>query len=321
MRSVDRPARPPAPSEHGATKNTGESPVAGCLQGLSAVFPAPTQGRVYNFLNGGKDAYAAERALGKALKKIFPGISEVTRENRLCVNERVPGYLAEEGFRQYLDLGCGMPDEPLLHRAVQGVVPGARVAYMDHDPTVLVHARSAYGSWPGLTVVEADVWDIDGLLRHPDLRELIDLDQPAVVVAGAVLHFAPDETVKRVVDDLAAGLAAGSVLVLSHVTDDGVAEEDAAKAKELYEKYVSPIYLRSKEEIQDLLGDRRMIAGLCRTYELLPQHPDDVALARNVEGAPHFYAGIVELSPGPERGMAVSAARREGTATHRRGMR
>ncbi|MEV0316675.1 SAM-dependent methyltransferase [Nonomuraea fuscirosea] len=300
-------------------KNTGESPAAGHPQEISAVFPAPTQGRVYGYLNGGKDAYAAERALGKALKKIFPGISEVTKENRLCVNERVPGYLAEEGFRQYLDLGCGMPDEPLLHRAVHDLMPSARVAYMDHDPTVLVHARSAYGSWPGLTVVEADVWDIDGLLRHPDLRELIDLDQPAVVVAGAVLHFAPDETVKRVVDDLAAGLAAGSVLVVSHVTSDGVAEADAAKAKELYEKYVSPIYLRSKEEIQDLLGDRRMIAGLCRTYELLPQHPDDVALARNVEGAPHFYAGIVELSPDPARGMAVFPTRSDGTATQAQG--
>jgi hypothetical protein len=261
---------------------------------------------VYGYLTGSKDAYAAERAVGQALAKIFPGIREVASENRKCVNGRVPAHLAQEyGFVQFLDLGCGMPEEPLLHESVQAVASWARVVYVDADETVLSHARRRYSFRPGLAVVGADVTDIDGLLHHPELRQVLDPDQPVVAVAGALLHFIPDDLVTRMVDDLAAGLAAGSVLAWSHVTHDGVPDEETAAAKEVYEQHVSHIYVRSKEEILALLGDRPTIAGPCRTYELLPEHPDDVELARDVPGAPHFYTGILELSPDPLRGTTV----------------
>lgn len=298
------------------TLNSGRSPATGSQAQQDGIddAPRPTRGRVYGYLNGGRDAFASERALGQELTRIFSGMREVARENRMCVNGRVPRYLAEQGFRQFLDLGCGLPDEPLLHEAVQDVMPWARVAYVDNDEGVLVHARSAYAFHSGLAVVNADIADIDSLLKHRDLRQVLDPVQPVVVIAGAALHFLPDKAVVRVVDDLAAGLAAGSVMAISHATGDDEDPEKVAEAVSLYKKHVGPMYLRSADKIRSLLGDRRPLAGLCRTYELLPEHPDDVELARSVAGAPHFYATIVELSPDPLRAMTVLPARMEGTA-------
>ncbi|GAA1614193.1 SAM-dependent methyltransferase [Nonomuraea maheshkhaliensis] len=258
---------------------------------------------MYGYLNGGQDAFAADRALAAALRKIFPGIGEVVRENRVCVNWRVPGYLARQGFRQFLDLGCGMPVEPLLHESVKAVTPCARVVYVDQDPHVVVHGRALYRGH-GLAMVEGDAADVYALLDDPDVREILDPDQPVAVVAGALMHFMDDHEARGMVDDLAASMAAGSVLVFSHVTGDDVTEEDAAAARDLYEEHVGLIFLRSESEILDLLGERALLAGLCRTYELLPEHPDDVALARQTP-APHFYAGILELSPDPVRGTTI----------------
>jgi hypothetical protein len=48
---------------------------------------------------------------------------------------RVARYLAaEQGIRQFLDIGTGLPTSPNLHEVVQQVAPESRIVYVDNDP-------------------------------------------------------------------------------------------------------------------------------------------------------------------------------------------
>ncbi|MEV1178311.1 SAM-dependent methyltransferase [Nonomuraea sp. NPDC049784] len=277
----------------------------GTSEAASTLFTPPThtQSRVYNALTGGKENYSTEQELAQDLLKIFPGMGEVMKESRRFII-RAAAYLADMGLRQFLDLGCGYPpgdsaDDQNVHEVVQDIMPWARVAYVDNDRTVITHALHAYRFQPGLAVVHADVRDLDTVLSHPDLRKVIDPDQEAGVLAGALLHFFDDEAAKRMLEDLARRLAPGSVIALTHATGDGAPEDKAAEARDLYERHVGPLYLRSEEQIRALLKDCRIIAGPHRSYELLPEHPDDVENAD--KRGPHFWAVIAELSPAPAR--------------------
>lgn len=55
---------------------------------------------------------------------------------------------AQDGVRQFLDIGTGIPTEPNLHQIAQSVAPEARVVYADNDPIVLRHAEALLRGTP-----------------------------------------------------------------------------------------------------------------------------------------------------------------------------
>ena len=58
---------------------------------------------------------------------------------------RAVHYVATRGVIQFIDLGAGLPVSPAVHETAWRASPGARVAYVDHDPLVLEQARAAGG--------------------------------------------------------------------------------------------------------------------------------------------------------------------------------
>ena len=56
------------------------------------------------------------------------------RENRAFLGRAVRYLAAEQGVRQYLDIGTGLPAAGNVHEAAQAVAPESRVVYVDHDP-------------------------------------------------------------------------------------------------------------------------------------------------------------------------------------------
>src|SRR5271168_4805894 len=100
------------------------------------------QARVYDYMLGGKDNYAADRAAVEAWLKVDPGMAFIARANRAFLG-RVVRYLAgEAGIRQFLDIGTGIPTAGNTHQVAQAIAPESRVVYVDYDPVVLAHARS-----------------------------------------------------------------------------------------------------------------------------------------------------------------------------------
>lgn len=183
----------------------------------------PHPARVYDYLLGGKDNFAADRAAAQAGMEANPNSRVPPRENRAFLR-RVVRYLARDaGISQFLDIGTGIPTSPNVHEIAQDADPQARVVYVDNDPVVLAHARALLTSGPvGKTAyIDADVRNIDRILGSADLRQTLDMNRPVGLLLIAVMHFIPDE------DDpwdlaarLLAELPAGSYLALSHLTGD-----------------------------------------------------------------------------------------------------
>ncbi len=69
----------------------------------------PHVARVYDYWLSGKDNFTADRVAAEETIAAFPGIRLSAQANRAFLRRTV-GYLAaEEGIRQFLDIGTGLP--------------------------------------------------------------------------------------------------------------------------------------------------------------------------------------------------------------------
>ncbi|GAB3806834.1 SAM-dependent methyltransferase [Micromonospora zhanjiangensis] len=183
----------------------------------------PHPARVYDYLLGGKDNFAADRAAAAEGLRANPDSRTPPRENRAFLARAVRFLAAEAGIRQFLDIGTGIPTAPNVHQVAQAVDPTSRVVYVDNDPIVLAHARALLtGTEQGRTeYLDADLRDVDAILSAPRLRAALDLDRPVGLLLIAILHFVgDDDDPYDIVRRLVAALPAGSYLALSHLTGD-----------------------------------------------------------------------------------------------------
>jgi S-adenosyl methyltransferase len=156
----------------------------------------PNAARIYDWLIGGKDHYAADRAVGRRLAAAIPGIRQAAADNRAFL-ARVTRYLAAEaGISQFIDIGSGLPGPGPVHEIAREAQPAVRVVYVDHDPVVVAHARALLADHPRtgpskVTAVEADLRYPRNMLTVREIRDTIDLTQPVAVLLIAVLHFIP----------------------------------------------------------------------------------------------------------------------------------
>ena len=122
------------------------------------------QARMYDYLLGGKDNYAADRAQTEAALKVYPEWAFTARANRAFLGRAVRYLAADAGIRQFLDIGTGIPTAGNTHQVAQAIAPESRVVYVDYDPVVLAHARALLTSSDagGATeYIDADLRDTD----------------------------------------------------------------------------------------------------------------------------------------------------------------
>ena len=136
------------------------------------------QARMYDYLLGGKDNYAADRAAVDAALKIDPDVAFTARANRAFLGRAVRYLAAEAGIRQFLDIGTGIPTAGNTHQVAQAIAPESRVVYVDYDPIVLAHARALLtSSEAGATeYIDADLRDTATILAQAS--ELLDFTKP-----------------------------------------------------------------------------------------------------------------------------------------------
>jgi len=186
--------------------------------------------RIWNYWLGGKDNYAADREAGDRVAAMLPSIVAQARADRAFLGRAI-GYLAgEEGIRQFLDIGTGLPTADNTHEVAQRVAPESRIVYDDNDPLVLVHARALLTSTP-----EGACDYIDGDLRDPDkiltkAARTLDFTAPVALMLLGILHHLPDaDEPYLIVRRLVAALPPGSFVAINHSTSavHGAAMEEA----------------------------------------------------------------------------------------------
>ena len=106
-------------------------------------------------LLGGKDNYPADRAVGESMIAQLPNVRRAVHWNRAFLRRVVRYLVGQAGIKQIIDLGAGLPTAGNTHEVALEVCPQARVVYVDHDPVVLVHARSMLHAVPGAAVIGA----------------------------------------------------------------------------------------------------------------------------------------------------------------------
>lgn len=179
--------------------------------------------RVYDYWLGGKDNFAADRALGDAIMAAVPTIKTMARANRAFLGRAVRYLAGEVGVRQFLDIGTGIPTVGNTHEVAQKVAPDARVVYVDNDPIVLVHAQALMTSHDaGATAfIEADLREPQKILADPAVAATLDLRRPVALMLVAVLmYFRDEEDPRGMVSTLVDALPPGSYLAVTHPTAD-----------------------------------------------------------------------------------------------------
>jgi hypothetical protein len=251
----------------------------------------PHSSRIYDYLLGGKDNFPADREAAAEITKDWVNLPTSMRANRRFMG-RVTRYLAaEQGIRQFLDIGTGLPTAPNLHEVAQGVAPESRIVYVDRDPIVLAHARALLTSSPeGRTAyVDADLRDPASILDSPQVRDTFDLEQPIALSLIAILQFVTDEQeAHTIVDRLIRPLPSGSVLALSTVTADS-APEEVNRGVAAYEARGIPAKARNKAEVESFFDGLELVApGVALVSHW---HPDDAARAVD-DAHVHMYGGV-----------------------------
>jgi hypothetical protein len=181
----------------------------------------PHPARMYDYYIGGKNHFAADRAVADRALASWPAGRIGLRENRRFLGRAVRYLAAEAGVRQFLDIGSGLPTTNNVHEIAQAVDPASRVVYVDNDPMVLAHARALLASAPeGRTAyIQADLRSPLDILTAPATRSVLDFSRPVALVLVAVLHFLGEEDKpEAVISTLLDALPSGSYLAASHVT-------------------------------------------------------------------------------------------------------
>jgi len=211
----------------------------------------PHSARIWNYWLGGKDNFAADREAGDEFLAVYPGQRDKARAVRHFLARAVRYLVVEEGVRQFLDVGTGLPTADNTHEVAQRLAPESKIVYVDNDPLVLAHARILLTSSPeGVTnYIDADLHDPANILA--EAGRTLDLDKPvALLLIGVLGHVADAGVARGIVTRLMDGLPQGSFLVQCDGTDTN---PDYVAALERYRDSGGvPYNVRGREQIVSL---------------------------------------------------------------------
>ena len=218
----------------------------------------PSTARIYDYLLGGKDNYPADRTAAVEIAQALPNVRTSFRWNRAFLGRAVRYLVAEQGIRQFIDVGTGLPTVGNVHEVAQAARPGTHVVYVDNDPVVLAHGRHLLHGVDGTTILEHDLRRPEDILADPELQALIDFEEPVGVLLVAILHFIADsDDPAGVISKLMEPFPSGSHLVISHGTADAVPGVNDAAA--VYRQSTSSAHVRTREHVERLIGGLELV--------------------------------------------------------------
>jgi hypothetical protein len=213
----------------------------------------PNTARIYDYLLGGKDNYAADREVAEQLLAVIPEARAAARENHAFIGRAVR-FLARAGVRQFIDIGSKLPARGNVHEVAAQVAPDSAVVFADGDPVVLAHARALLARTRRAAFVRCDPRRPEAVADDPEVRALIDFERPVAVVLDRVLHFIPDAAeAAAVLRRLHDALAPGSHLVFTHITQEPEPESGGDVGR-VFKPTSGHFWGRGRAEILDIVA-------------------------------------------------------------------
>jgi hypothetical protein len=231
----------------------------------------PNAARIYDYFLGGACNFEHDREFAEQVLKIMPEAESAARRNREFLGRAVR-FCVEQGIRQFLDIGSGIPTVGNVHEVAQRIAPESRVLYVDNEPVAVAHSELMLQDNKNAAVLRADLCDPDTILSSEPARNLLDFDAPMALLMVAVLHFVPPEAdprwgITRYLDVM----APGSYFVLSHGVQGREHLDD-----DPYQGTTTPGVLRSRADIMALMAGTELVEpGLVWTVQWRPDLDDD----------------------------------------------
>ncbi|RKT53004.1 SAM-dependent methyltransferase [Saccharothrix australiensis] len=256
----------------------------------------PSAARAYDYFLDGAHNFAVDRAFADQVLDIAPSVPAVAKLNRSFLR-RVVKFCLDQGIRQFLDLGSGIPTVGNVHEIAQQVDPASRVVYVDYEPVAYAHARQLLSGNPFATIVQADIRDPGTILDHPETRRLIDFSEPvALLMVGVLLFISDEDRPGELVGRYRELLAPGSFLAISHIASEEAGPELQAEVARLVGAYAAAdehVYVRTREEILGWFDERTSLVepGLVCLPDWRPDNPSEASSPARLLG----YGGVARV--------------------------
>ncbi|WP_433435394.1 SAM-dependent methyltransferase [Nonomuraea sp. CA-141351] len=231
-------------------KATAANALASSLRTPSSRSDLSAIARAYDVGLGGKDH--PDRIAFEKLLKIEPRLPVAMSENRAFLGRAVMAASLLD-IKQFLNLGSGLPspDGISVTDVARRYHPDARIVHVDVAELVAVYGRALLARDDNVLVVHEDARDPDRMLKQA--AELLDLEEPACIIATAVAHFwADSDDPAGVLRHYMRAFPAG-YLILSHACGEEMSPDDFAQLRATYEEAFASIYPRTRAQIVTFL--------------------------------------------------------------------
>ena len=261
-------------------------------------FDRPNLARLVDALLGGRDNYAADRALVDRLLDLDPGARQMARDHRDWVLRGLRLLVTAHDVDQFIDLGSGLPTTDNTHQIVQRYNSEARVVYVDNDPVVQAYGRALLEENENTHMASCDLTDPVAAMDTPELSRNLDLDRPiGLMMCSVVHHILDDDTAAEVVRGWVDVLPSGSYLMLTHDYDPADGSDHSALAHKLDEAFrQTPLESvhRTRDQIERYFDGLDLIdPGLDLLHNWWPDGPR----MRPLTGLNHIVLGAVARKP------------------------
>ncbi|ADB32960.1 protein of unknown function DUF574 [Kribbella flavida DSM 17836] len=235
----------------------------------------PSIARTYDYIIGGKDNFAADRAIGDQIITNLPGAPAIAIDNRATLVRAVRELVTTQRMKQFVDLGSGLPTAENVHQVAQRHQPEAKVVYVDNDPIVLAHGRALLEENKFTTVLHADLRNGQEIYDNPATRALIDFDQPVAVIFSAILHHLnDDEDPASLVKFWVDRIPSGSYVFISHFRS--LNDPASAEIESVLQASFGRGRWRTDDEIRALFDGLELLEpGIVPAAEWRPAEPLD----------------------------------------------
>lgn len=219
----------------------------------------PNVARVYDYLLGGACNFERDRQMADQLIAAAPELEVAARHNRAFLRRAVR-FCIDQGIRQFLDLGSGIPTVGNVHEIAQRHAPDARVVYVDNEPIAVAHSQLLLKDNATADVVLADLLEPRAVLNSPAAQRLLNFDEPIAVLLLGVLHFIPDSAGPHdAIAHYVHTMAPGSYLVLTHAATGSLRGPKAEASKRLYDSTNLPGRARTPEQLAKLMSGTDLV--------------------------------------------------------------
>jgi len=241
----------------------------------------PNISRIRDYWLEGTHHTEIDRGFGDDIALCAPHLPYLVRIQR-ALTRRLVHYAIENGVRQFLDLGSGVPAGGNVHEVAQEIEPACRVVYVDLDPGIAREGSSLLAGNARSAYLHADIREPAQILEAPELRALLDLAEPvAVLMIETLLHIPDSDDPAAMVTAYTEPLCSGSLLAIAHFSPS----EELTTGLSMFDRmFGAPpsVNLREPDQFESFFTGLELVApGIVPAPLWHPASDDD--MARNPE--------------------------------------